>query len=104
MLSSNTKSAIPSPLPRLPCIIKITFMKIAVRCQYFRPITPNFLILNLEEKIWSRFLWGDTQTRIDIVIPYLPCEHPPIRELSWIPLDGLSESDKTILIINLLKK
>lgn len=76
-------------------------MKIAVRCLYYRPITPNFLILNLEENIWSKFLWGDNKIRIGIVIPYLPNEHPPIRELSWIPLDSLSESDKLILIRNL---
>lgn len=79
-------------------------MKIAVRCLYYRPITPNFLILNLEENIWSKFLWGNTQTRIDIVIPCLPSEHPPIRELSWIPLEGLSESDKSVLIKILLEK
>ena len=101
MLSSSTKSAILSPLPRLPCTIKLFFMKIAVRCLYYRPITPNFMIITLEESVWSQFLWGDTQKRLDIVIPYLPNEHPPIRELSWIPLDSLSESDKLILIRNL---
>ncbi len=79
-------------------------MKIAVRCLYYRPITPNFLILNLEENIWSKFLWGDNKTRIEIVNPYLPRDHPPIRELSWIPINSLTEYDKSILIFNLLGK
>lgn len=77
-------------------------MKIAVRCLYYRPITSNFLIVDLQEKQWSRFLWGDKQTRIEIIKPYLSEPHPPIREVAWIQLNGLSDSSKSILIINLL--
>lgn len=78
-------------------------MKIAVRCLYARPVTPNFLIVNLVEKEWSRFLWGDIKTRIDIVRPYLPSNCPTIREISWIPLDNLSKQDKILMIIDLRK-
>lgn len=77
-------------------------MKIAVRCIYTRPVTPNFLIVNLVEKEWTRFLWGNIQTRIDIVRPYLPSDCPAIKEISWIPLDNLSKQDKIIMIIDLL--
>ena len=42
-------------------------MKIAIRCLYYRPITSNFLIIDLSQEQWSKFLWGDKQTRIEIV-------------------------------------
>lgn len=77
-------------------------MKIAVRCLYHRPITPNFLIIDLQEELWSKFLWGDKDTRIEIVKPFLSEAHPPIREGVWIPLDGLSPNSKSTLIINLI--
>lgn len=79
-------------------------MKIAVRCIFTRPITPNFLIINLAEIVWARFLWGDTNTRIDIVRTYLPRDHPPIREVSFLPLDDLTKRDKTLLVINLFEQ
>lgn len=77
-------------------------MKIAARCIFTRPITSNFLIINLDDTTWGRFLWGDSQTRKEIVIPYLPRYHPSIREISWIPVEGLSKSDIITLIINLM--
>lgn len=104
MLISSTKSAILSPLARLPCSQTIIIMKIAVRCIFNYPITPNLLIINLDATTWGRFLWGNAQTREYIVTPYLPREHPTIREISWIPLDSLSELDKSVLIVNLLRK
>lgn len=78
-------------------------MKIAVRCIFTHPITPNFLIIDLKHDKWQEFFCGDKYKRIEIVGPYLPKAHCAIREISWIPLDGLSESDKSVLIINLLK-
>ena len=77
-------------------------MKIAVRCLYYRPVTPNFLILDLKEEQWLKFLWGDGTTRIEMVKPFMPKAHPPIREISWIELDSLSNSSKSSLIINLI--
>ena len=65
-------------------------MRIAVRCLYYRPITPNFLIIDLSQEQWSKFLWGDKKTRIEIVKPYMPGAHPPVREVAWIPLDDLT--------------
>lgn len=76
-------------------------MKIAVRCLYYRPITPNFLIINLEGDDFSAFLWGDNQQRIRIVAPFYPQPHPQVREILWIPLDKLSEPDKATLIANI---
>ena len=79
-------------------------MKIAVRCLYSLPVTPNFLIMDLDKETWPKFCWGDKKTRIDIVRPYLPKHHPGIREIAWIPLGSLTEIDKSELIINLLYK
>lgn len=79
-------------------------MKIAVRCLYCRPVTPNFLVVDLPEGQWTRFLWGDRRTRIEIIKPFLPEVGPPIREVAWIPLEGLSDSSKSMLIINLINK
>ena len=77
-------------------------MTIAVRCLYYRPITPNFLIIDLSQEQWSKFLWGDKQTRIEIIKSFLSEAHPPIREVAWIPLKDLSDSSKSTLIINLI--
>lgn len=79
-------------------------MKIAVRCIYYRPVTPNFLIVNLPNEQGSKFLWGDRQTRINIILPYLPKDHPTVREIAWIPLEGLSAINKSTLIINLIER
>lgn len=77
-------------------------MKLAVRCLYYRPITPNFLIIDLQEEQWSKFLWSDKQKRIEIIESFLSDTHPPIREIAWIPLKNLSNSSKSTLIINLI--
>ena len=79
-------------------------MKIAVRCIYYRPVTPNFLIVDFQQEQWSRFLWGDRQTRINMILPFMPKGHPPIREIAWIPLAHLSSVNKSTLIINLIEK
>lgn len=77
-------------------------MKIAIRCLYNRPITPNFLIIDLNEEVWRKFLWGDKKTRIEMIKPFLSEPHPSIREIAWIPLKDLSDSSKSTLIINLI--
>ena len=77
-------------------------MTIAVRCLYYRPITPNSLIIHLKEEQWRKFLWGDRQTRIEMIKPFLSEPHPSIREIAWIPLKDLSDSSKSTLIINLI--
>lgn len=76
-------------------------MKIAVRCLYYRTIKPNLLILDLKEEQWLKFLWGDGKRELKMVKPFMPKAHPPIREISWIELDSLSNSSKSCLIINL---
>ena len=78
-------------------------MKIAVRCIFTRPITPNFLVINLDGVKWQKFLWGDKNVRIGLVTPYLTKAHCSIREIAWIPLDELTEEDKAVMILNVIK-
>ncbi len=68
-------------------------MKIAVRCIYYLPVTPNFLIVDLPSDEWQSFLW-ERDSRINIIRQYLRNPGPSIREVSWIPLEGLSEEEK----------
>ena len=79
-------------------------MKIAVRCIYYRPINSNFLIVDFQEEQWRKFLWGDRQTRVNMILPFLPKDHPSVREISWIKLTGLSPINKSTLIINLIER
>ena len=79
-------------------------MKIAVRCIYYKPVTPNFLIVDFQKEQLSKFLWGDKQTRISMILPFMPKGHPSIREIAWIPLAYLSPVNKSTLIINLIEK
>ena len=78
-------------------------MKIDVRCIYNCSITPNFLIVDFQKEQWRKFLWGDRQTRINMILPLMPKDHPPIREITWIPLEGMSPINKSTLIINLIE-
>ncbi len=80
-------------------------MRIAVRCLYHYPVTPNFLIINLDQSTWKQFLSADKYSRISIVIPFLPKDkgHPSIREIAWIPLGHLTQEDKITIILNILK-
>lgn len=71
-------------------------MKIAVRCIYYLAVTPNFLIVDLSEEQWSEFLWKP-KARISIIRPYLRDHSASIREISWIPLDGLTDEAKNEL-------
>lgn len=69
-------------------------MKIAVRCIYRLPVTPNFLIVDLDGEEWKKFLWADKRTRVEIIRPYIKQPGPSdIAEIAWIPLDGLRDSE-----------
>ena len=73
-------------------------MKIAIRCLYHYPITPDFHIIDLEGDEWHKFLWADRLERIEMMRLYLPQYHPSVREVSWIVLNSLSAQNKADLI------
>lgn len=67
-------------------------MKIAVRCIYYLPVSPNFLIVDLPDEEWRKFLGAreNPKERIDIIRPYIKKPGPTyIVEIAWIPLDNL---------------
>ena len=68
-------------------------MKIAVRCLYQKPVTPNFLIVDLPEELWPKFNCADKYERIRIITPFIKTPCPSIREIAWIPLKGLKDCE-----------
>ena len=69
-------------------------MKIAARCIYCLPLTPNFLTVDLKDEEWMKFLHGDKKARIEIIRKYIKTRGPSeISEIAWIPLEGLKESE-----------
>lgn len=68
-------------------------MKIAVRCLFHKPVRPNFLIVDLEGQEWTHFLWADKYERTRIIQPFITKPCPSIRDIAWIPLDALKDSE-----------
>ena len=73
-------------------------MRTVVRCLYYLPITPNFLIVDLPDNEWRIFL-NNPKERVSIIRPYIRESGPTeIREVAWIPLESLTEEMKEKLI------
>ncbi|MDE5836600.1 MAG: hypothetical protein K2H50_06310 [Paramuribaculum sp.] len=69
-------------------------MRIVVRCLYYLPITPNFLLVDLPDNEWRIFL-NNPKERVSIIRPYIREPGPTkIREIAWIPLENLSDDEK----------
>ena len=69
-------------------------MRIVVRCLYYLPITPNFLIVDLPDNEWRIFL-NNPKERVSIIRPYIREPGPTeIREIAWIPLESLNKEMK----------
>ena len=76
-------------------------MKIAIRCIYRLTVRPNFLIIDLPEVQWKIFLGGSQKDRIEMIQPYISYPGPSstnIKEISWIPLQGLNKYQQLALI------
>ena len=68
-------------------------MKIAVRYLFHKPVRPNSLIVDMEGQEWTHFLWTDKYERIWIIHPFITKPCASIRDIAWIPLDGLKDSE-----------
>ena len=75
-------------------------MTIAVRSIYYKAVTPSFRILYLDDELWGKWLFGNNYKRIAIYRS-LTKVSPDIREIAWIPLDNIPESQKQELIFTL---
>ncbi|MBD5184673.1 MAG: hypothetical protein HDS97_07270 [Bacteroidales bacterium] len=72
-------------------------MKIAVRCIYYLPVRPNFLVVDLPDDEWRKFL-NEPDSRVNIIRPYIKRSGPSyITQIAWIPLENLSEEEKNEL-------
>lgn len=69
-------------------------MKIAVRCLYHKPVMPNFLIVDLADDEWKRFLGADKYEKIRLIRSFIKKPGPSdIREITWIALHGLTDRE-----------
>lgn len=75
-------------------------MTIAVRSIYYKAVTPSFRILYLDDELWRQWLFGDNRKRIEIY-RRLTKVSSDIREIAWIPLDKIPESQKEELIFTI---
>lgn len=66
-------------------------MRICVCFIYYKPVMPNYYILDLEQEDWMHFRRARTkETRAHLICSLLGREslEQYIRELAWIPLYG----------------
>lgn len=75
-------------------------MTIAVRSIYYKAVTPSFRILYLNDELWRQWLFGSNRKRIEIYRK-LTKVSSDIREIAWIPLDNIPESQKEELIFTI---
>lgn len=69
-------------------------MKIAVRCIYHLAVRPNFMIVDLNDDQFKKFLGADNLGRVAMIRKFIKCPGPSdIREVSWIPLSGLKDNE-----------
>ena len=71
--------------------------KIIVQLLSSRPISPHSYLVYLHESDWPKFLWADDAGRRKILEPYIgDLRHNlySIRELTWVILDCLNDSEK----------
>lgn len=75
-----------------PVIPKSTprFMRVAIRCIYFKPVKPSCDIIDMDEDTWFAFLYGDKAIRIEIALKLLNREsfRMKVRDIAWFPMSG----------------
>ncbi|MBQ7551464.1 MAG: hypothetical protein IJP65_04840 [Bacteroidales bacterium] len=79
-----------------------TYVTVAIRLIYWKPVTPSCDIVQMDEATWDKFrLTEDKEDRLEIVLKLLHKENLldvyDIREIAWIPLD---DQDKLIIAPN----
>ena len=75
-------------------------MKVAIALIHFFPVTPTYLIVEMDTDLWRKFLFANQDDRQSMIVPKLkPHLVGKVRELVWLPLDGqeklkiISEND-----------
>lgn len=64
-------------------------MKVAIRCIYYKAVTPSCDIVGMDGDIWRKFLFSGGHKRKEIALRLLNKESMMghVREIAWIPLD-----------------
>lgn len=64
-------------------------MKVAIRCIYYKAVTPSCDIVEMDCDIWREFLFSGGHKRKEIALRLLNKESMMghVREIAWIPLD-----------------
>lgn len=76
-------------------------MKVAIRCIYYKPVTPSCDIIDMDYETWMDFLHSDMSKRKEIALRLLG-RNPmlSVREIAWIPLndqDKLQETPPSVI-------
>ena len=75
--------------------------KIIVQTLSRYPITPHTYLVNLNDADWPKFLSGDNAKRMEILKPYVrDIRHGlyATREIIWIAMEAIKETDKADII------
>ena len=64
-------------------------MRVAIRCIYYKAVTPSCDIIDMDDETWGLFLRSDKYKRIEIILHILHRENlaNKVREIAWIPLN-----------------
>ena len=65
-------------------------MRIALRCIYYKAVTPSCDIIDMDDATWKEFLHTGGHKRKEIALKLLDKEWlmSHVREVVWIPLEG----------------
>ena len=65
-------------------------MRIALRCIYYKAVTPSCDIIDMDDATWKEFLHTGGHMRKEIALKLLDKEWlmSHVKEVVWIPLEG----------------
>ena len=64
-------------------------MRVAIALIHYKAVTPTYLIVEMCDDIWHKFLHSSQRVRQEMIVPKLkPHLVGTIRELVWLPLDN----------------
>ena len=65
-------------------------MRIAIRCIYYKAVTPSCDIIDMDDATWKEFLHAGGHKRKKIALKLMDKEWLMgyVKEMVWIPLEG----------------
>jgi len=68
-------------------------MRVAIRCIYYKAVTPSCDVVEMPGPIWDEFLYANAERRRTIACELTKRDEGYVREIAWIPL---ANQDKLI--------